>query len=72
MVAEAIPFRRSRTERKVMHIEEVRAWKAARYLGQKAVFGGQFDPMVASTAGAEIVALADRRLRQINGGPDVA
>ena len=65
------PTRLSRTERKVISIEERRAWKAARYLGLKAQFGGQYDPNVAVVAGQEIVALADRRLRQ-TGGNDAA
>ena len=71
MVADILPYR-SKTERKVIDLEERRAWKAARYLGQKAEFGGKFDPMVAHAAGQQIVALAERRLRQLNGGHDDA
>ena len=67
MVAELRHYR-SKTERKVIDLEERRAWKAARYLGQKARFGGEFDPMVAYAAGNQIVALAERRLRQLDGG----
>lgn len=69
MVAELRDLRayRSKTERKVIDLEERRAWKAARYLGQKAIYGGEFDPMVAYHAGSQIVALADRRLRQLDG-----
>lgn len=69
MIADPVSIRRyrSKTERRVIGLEERRAWKAARYLGQKARFGGEFDPMVAYHAGSEIVALAERRLRQIEG-----
>jgi hypothetical protein len=71
MTADVLPYR-SKTERKVIDLEERRAWKAARYLGQKARFGGEYDPMVAYHAGTQLVALADRRLRQLNGGTDDA
>lgn len=74
MVAEVRDIRgyRSRTERKVIDLEERRAWKAARYLGHKARFGGEYDPMVAYHAGTQLIALADRRLRQLGTPEDAA
>lgn len=66
MTADILTYR-SKTARRVIDLEERRAWKAARYLGSKARFGGEYDPMVAYHAGNEIVALAERRLRQLDG-----
>lgn len=55
-------------ERQVQRDENVLFVKRARFLGLKAVYGGQYEPTVAEAAGRELVYLADRRLAQINGG----
>lgn len=73
MVAEITRLpRTSRMARQVDHHENVLFVKRARFLGLKAIYGGQYEPPTAVAAGQELVSLADRRLRQLNGGRDDA
>lgn len=67
MVAEVITFR-SKTERRVIQIEEVRAWRAARELAGRMGLAAKADrPDLALAFGGQIVGIADRRLRQLSG-----
>lgn len=74
MVADILTFpRRSKTERKVIQIEEARAWRATRELAGRMSLAAKADrPDLALAFGGQIVGIADRRLRQLNGGSNDA
>lgn len=69
MVIEA-RFPAGRLEREARYAEERAGWRRAKRLGLQVIYGGQYDPPVAVTAGQQLIGLAERRLRQL--GDDVA
>jgi len=74
MTLETRPRRPYRTalDRKVIRIEDAEFARRVRTLGLHVIYGGQYDPPLAVAAGQQIVGLADRRLRQLEGPNDAA
>lgn len=56
-----------REEARIQRVEESDFIRRARYLGLRAIYGGEYDPPMAAEAGRALVHLAERRLAQLGG-----